>query len=303
MRFAFIDAERALSHRIPLAIYGRVLAVTEGGYWGWKGRSPCRRSKEDEKLGAKIEKFFEESGGSYGAYRMQLHLSKEGCTVGRRRITRLMRERGLSAQTRRHWYKTTDSVHSYPMADNVVNREFVVLRPNQLWLTDISYLPTTEGWLYIAVVLDAFSRRVIGYAIEDYMHTSLCEDALRMALRNRSILEGGLVHHSDRGSQYASHRYQRLLHDTNITASMSRRGNCWDNAMMESFFGRLKNEHIYQLPKRSKQRTKERTLQWIETWYNYQRVHTSLPNGFSPMELENHYWQQQLSMTLNIKVA
>ncbi len=297
MRFAFIDAERAPSRRIPLALYCRVMEVTEGGYWAWKGRGRCHRAEEDHKLGHRIKELFEESGGSYGALRMQLHLSKEGYTVGRRRVTRLMRERGYSAQTPRKWCQTTDSAHSHPIANNVVNRKFTVSGPNKLWLTDISYIATTEGWLYIAAVLDAFSRRVIGYAIADHMETSLCEDALRMALQNRSK-EDGLVHHSDRGSQYASRYYQTLLDQNNITCSMSRRANCWDNAMMESFFGRLKNEHIYSLPMRSKLRTKQRTIQWIETWYNHKRVHTSLNQGFSPMEFENHYWQQQLSMKL-----
>jgi transposase InsO family protein len=291
MRFAFIDAERAVSVEIPLRIYCRVLHVTRAGYWAWKRRKPGHRLCEDQRMGDHIEKIFDESGESYGSHRMHQHLQKESFIVGRRRVARLMRDRGLFAQIPKKYVKTTDSNHNNPVAPNVLDRQFHVCEPNTLWLTDISYIPTTQGFLYIAAIMDAFSRRVIGYAIDDHMRVDLCESALAMALRNRCVTQG-LMHHSDRGSQYTSGSYQDTLKKLGIVCSMSRRAQCWDNAMMESFFGRLKNEHLYKLPLRSKQDTKIRTQRWIELWYNNRRVHTSL-GGLSPMEFEEMYWQEQ----------
>ncbi len=300
MRFAFIDAERALSIEIPLRIYCRVMRVTRAGYWGWKRRKPTNRMVYDAKIGERIEHLFEESGASYGSHRMHQHLCKESFMVGRRRVARLMHERGLFAKTPKKYVKTTDSDHHFQLAPNTVNRDFYVSAPNKLWLTDISYIRTTQGFLYIAAVLDAFSRRLVGYAIDDHMRVDLCESALAMALRNRCP-DKGLLHHSDRGSQYASDAYQLAMKRAGVVCSMSRRAQCWDNAMMESFFGRFKNEHIYTLPIRNKIDTKTRAQRWIELWYNNRRVHTSL-GGLSPMEFEENYWQQQ-KIQAQMKIA
>lgn len=301
MRFAFIDAERAHTRVIPLHVYVRVLKVTRSGYSAWKRRGVSRRSNEDVALGVVIEGVFEESGGSYGPLRMHQHLKNESFTVGRRRVARLMHERGLYAQVPRKHVKTTVSDPALPIAPNVVKRQFDVAAPNTLWLTDITYIPTMDGMLYLSAVLDAYSRRIVGYAIDEHMRTALCEAALETALINR-LPQRGLVHHSDRGSQYASNTYQQRLKTSGIVCSMSRRANCWDNAMIESFFSRLKNEHLYRLPLRSKARTKARLTQWIELWYNYKRVHTSL-DGMSPMMFEEQYWQQQQDSQQGVKRA
>ncbi len=290
MRFALIDAEMASGCDIPLAVYCRVLGITPAGYWAWKGRAPGLRSQKDALLGNRIDEIYEQSGGSYGSFRMHRHLVKEAFVVGRRRVARIMHERGLVAQVPKKFIKTTDSDHGLSVAPNIVNRVFDVSKPDELWLSDISYIHTTEGFLYIAAILDAFSRRVVGYSIDDHMRAELCEEALEMALQNRKP-EAGLVHHSDQGSQYASHLYQAALKDRGVVCSMSRRAQCWDNAMMESFFGRFKNEHIYSLPVRNKESTKASARRWIELWYNHRRVHTSL-DGLSPMEFEEEYWQK-----------
>ena len=301
MRFVFIDAEKTRGSLIPLSLYCRTLRVTCAGYFAWKASVPSAKARADVSLGDAAEALFETSLGSYGAGRLCQHLNKRGFSVGKTRMRRLMRERGLSSRIPRKYVCTTDSKHSRRIAENIVDRQFSVAKPDALWLTDISYLETTEGFLYIAAVLDAFSRRVIGYAIDSHMKTSLCEKALRMALRTRTSNQG-LLCHSDRGSQYASGEYRKLLSSHGIVCSMSRKGNCWDNAMMESFFGRLKNEYMYRLPKRDMARTKQRTQQWIELWYNSQRVHTSL-EGCSPMEWEHRYWQRQKPVTQESEIT
>lgn len=293
MRFAHIDAEKALEKH-TLAALCRALRVSPAGYHAWKSRKPSARAQADEVLGERLEDLFDESNGTYGSTRMHMQLQKESFKVSRKRIARIMHERGMVASVPKKWTRTTDSVHDLKVAPNTMNRDYSVEGPDRLWLTDISYIHTTEGFIYIAAILDAFSRRIVGYAVANHMRTELCEEALKMALRNRRP-QKGLLHHSDRGSQYASDDYQALLDASGLVCSMSRKADCWDNAMMESFFGRLKNEHLYRLPLRSKARTKEMLTRWIEIWYNNKRVHTSL-RGLSPVEFETAYWQEQKNL-------
>ena len=209
---------------------------------------------------------------------------KAGEAVGRKRVARLMRERGLSGVPKKKFTRTTDSAHALPVAKNLVQRKFETEGPNQLWVTDISYISTWEGFLYLAVIIDVFSRRVVGWAIDDNMRTDLPLEALAMAVRERRP-PLGLVHHSDRGSQFASEVYQKQMIKGGMTCSMSRKGDCWDNAMAESFFATIKKELIYRESWPTRARAKAAIAEYIACFYNSWRRHTGL-GGVSPMKYE-----------------
>ena len=305
-KFNWIAAEKA-KHKhsedneldYPVSAYCEVMGVSTSGYR--QHMSKAAEHDEDEDVGAdcepqvcveeKVEELFLESKRSYGTRRLKAALIPLGFILSRRRIARIMAQRGLVSVIPRRFKRTTDSKHGGFIAKNIVDRNFSVLAPDKLWLTDITYIRTTSGFMYLAAVLDAFSRRIVGYAIDDHMQAELCERALKMAFKNRSA-KRGLIHHSDRGSQYASKSYQKLLRKKKLTCSMSRKGDCWDNAMMESFFGSLKSEHLHVTPLRSKEKTKETVNNWIELWYNHKRLHSSL-DMVSPMKFEENYWKQQ----------
>ena len=228
MRFAFIDVERAL---YPLRLLCRVLGVSRSGYYAWRVRKPSDRALEDERLRPKVVEAFKVGRGTYGSPRVLSELIDQGFEVGRRRIGRLMRELGLRGISPRKFRVTTDSDHEHPIAQNVLARNFEAQRRNEKWVTDITYIWTSEGWLYLATVMDLYSRRIVGWAMADHMRTELCLDALQMALKQRANIEG-LVHHSDRGVQYASDRYRDALEAEQIECSMSRRADCWDSEMI-----------------------------------------------------------------------
>ena len=281
MRFRFIEAEKAL---YPIRLLCRCLAVSRSGYYAWRRRPVSARVKQDARLRVEIAASHAASRRTYGSPRILRDLREEGHRVSRKRVARLMRELGLEGRRKRRFRATTDSQHRFPVAPNVLMRDFDVEAPNTVWLTDITYLATLEGWLYLAVILDLFSRRVVGYAMSERIDRALVLEALRKALVQRSGTRD-LIHHSDRGSQYASHDYRDALDQAGITCSMSRRGDCWDNAVAESFFGTLKMELLYELPLQTRSATRSAVVDYIETFYNVRRRHSSLDYR-SPLEFE-----------------
>lgn len=281
MRFVFIDAEKA---SYPIRILCRVLQVSRSGYYAWRTRMPSARDLEDERLRPKVVEAFKTGRGTYGSPRVHAELLDQGFEVGRKRIARLMREMGLQGVSPRKFRVTTDSDHDHPMAKNVLDRDFEASRPNEKWVTDITYIWTGEGWLYLAIVMDLFSRLVVGWSTADHLETSLCLEALDRALGQRVGVKG-LIHHSDRGVQYASDRYRKTLAGRRIECSMSRRGNCWDNAVAESFFGTLKTELIYRRPWSTREEAREAIGEYIELFYNRIRRHSTI-GDMSPAKFE-----------------
>jgi putative transposase len=287
MRFGFIHAEK-VHHGIRTMC--RVLQVAPSGYYAWIRRGPNKRKLEDERLKARIRAVHSESTGTYGSPRVHEQLKREGFEVSRERIARLLRDMGLMGLPRKRFRCTTDSAHDLRIAPNVLARNFEAERPDACWTTDITYVWTWQGWLYLAVVLDLFSRRVVGWAMQPHLRTELALEALQMAL-GRRVPDRGLLHHSDRGCQYAADEYQRVLRRHGIWCSMSRRGNCWDNAVTESFFGTLKIELIDRRPWPTLRAAKDAVASYIEGFYNPHRLHSSL--GYtSPNEFERKYSQK-----------
>ena len=287
MRFAFIDSEKAA---YPLRILCRVLRVSKSGYYAWLRRDPSDRALEDEKLRPKVVEAFKLGRGTYGSVRVRRELIAGGFEIGRRRVARLMAEMGLAGLPARKFQTTTDSNHVKPIAANVLDRDFKASRPNEKWVTDITYIWTAEGWLYLAAVLDLYSRRVVGWSTGESLETSLCLKALSMALGHRKRIKG-LTHHSDRGVQYASEDYQKILKARRIECSMSRRANCWDNAVAESFFGTLKTELIYRRPWLTRESAREAVGEYIEVFYNRIRRHSTI-GYLSPAKFEESKLRQ-----------
>jgi putative transposase len=272
----------------------RVLGVSSSGFYGWLVRamqSPTKRQVANQALTALIAKCFEHSRRTYGAPRIQAALRAAGWRCSRKRVARLMKVAGIVAQRKRRRIGTTDSCHDHPVAANELNRQFSASRPDEKWLTDITYVATDEGWLYLAGVLDVYSRKVVGWAMDATMGQRLVARALEMALRGRQPA-AGLLHHSDRGSQYAAGDYQQLLAKHNMVGSMSRRANCLDNAMIESFWATLKAECAGVMFS-SQSAARLAIFEYIEVWYNRQRVHSAL--GYqSPAAFEQLYYQALL---------
>ncbi len=268
----------------------RVLAISRSGYYAWTHREPSARQKENEALKAKIVEVFDDSRKTYGSPRVHEELKAQDFDVGVNRVARIMREEGICARPKRKFKKTTDSDHEFPIAPNILEREFTVDSPDKVWVADVTYVWTIAGWLYLAVVIDLFSRRVVGWAMADHMRAELVLDALTMALGHRVPHPEGLTHHSDRGSQYASTHHRKMLDDANIECSMSRRGDCWDNAVAESFFSTLKMELIYNAIFLNQESAKTAIAEWIEVFYNRQRRHSSIgyatPVDFETLALE-----------------
>ena len=285
MRFAFIAAEKAC---FPVALMCRLLAVSRAGFYAWRRRPVAPRAHQDERLALAVAAIYAENHGRYGSPRVQMELRARGQRSGRKRIARLMRIQGLRARPRRRYRTTTDSRHGLPVCPNLLARRFAVAQPNTAWVTDMTYIWTLQGWLYLAVIIDLFSRRVVGWSMSERIDRKLALDALRMALAQRRPPRG-LIHHSDRGSQYASGDYQQLLAEHGIRASMSRRGDCWDNAVAESFFASLKLELVYQVQWPSRSAARKALFEYLELFYNRRRRHSSL-GYLSPAEFEwsNH---------------
>jgi transposase InsO family protein len=282
VRFAFIKAEKA---RHGVSLLCDVLEVSRQGFYAWLRRPPSRRQQRDVVLTKQIFRLFTDSGQTYGSPRMYKALSGEGEVTSRKRVQRLMRCAGLVGRPpRRRFVRTTDSRHGFSVAPNLLDRQFQPEAQDRVWATDITYVPTGKGWLYLAVVLDLFSRKVVGWSMQPYLDRRLVIDALGMALAARRP-DPGLLHHSDRGVQYACDEYQRMLKDDEMVISMSRKGNCWDNAVVESFFSTLKLELIYRRRFTDHDAARAAIFRYIESWYNRRRLHSTL--GYvCPVEYE-----------------
>lgn len=273
MKFQFIDQHQ---NQFAIAVMCRVLSVSRSGYYAWRKRPVSPRKMANDIVLEKIKAAHRKSRQTYGSPRIQAELVAQGIRCGHNRVARLMRLHRLRANQKRAFkVKTTDSQHDQPIAPNLLGQNFEAQRQNQKWLTDITYIATAEGWLYLAVVLDLYSRRIVGWAMSDRLERQLVIDALQMALLARRP-PPGLLHHSDRGSQYASEDYQALLTKHQLRCSMSRAGNCYDNAPMESFFGTLKTELVHH--RRYVTRAEARTdiFEYIEVFYNRFRRHSAL---------------------------
>lgn len=287
MRFSFIEAQKAV---FPINLMCKVLEVTRSGYHAWRNRPESARRRRDHQLALKIRAFHKASRGTYGSPRIHGDLKDAGEAVGRKRVARIMRQEGLSGQAPRRFRRTTDSKHNLPVAENIVERDFNPPAANQVWAGDITYIRSWEGWMYLAVVIDLFSRRVVGWAIADHMRTELVLDAMKMAVGRRSPPRG-LVFHSDRGSQYASGEFQAYLRAHGIRSSMSRKGDCWDNAVAESFFGTLKRELIERHTWPTKASVMLAVVDYIAFFYNGQRRHSYIDN-ISPVDYEERMRNQ-----------
>ena len=253
-----------------------VLDVSTSGYYDWRGREPSRREREDEQLLEDIKTIHRDVGGVYGRPRMTVELNEAyGWDVGERRVGRLMREHDISGRQPPSKQRTTDSNHDLAVADNLVDQQFEADGSDEVWLADITYVRTDEGWMYLAAILDVDSRKIVGWSMADSLNRQLCLDALQMAIQRRDP-EPGLIHHSDRGSQYASGDYQQMLDEADIECSMSRKGNCLDNAPMESFFGTIKTESLNRRKFATKQEARSEIFKYIERFYNRKRRHSAL---------------------------
>jgi len=281
VRFAFIATEKA---RFPVALMCRLLAVSRAGFYAWRQRPMAARTRQDQVLAVAVATIYAEHHGRYGSPRVQIELRERGQRSGRKRVARLMRVQDLRARPRRRYRTTTDSRHGLPVCPNLLARRFAVAQPNTAWVTDMTYLWTPQGWLYLAVIIDLFSRRVVGWSMSERIDRKLALDALRMALAQRRPYRG-LIHHSDRGSQYASGDYQHLLAKHGLRGSMSRRGDCWDNAVAESFFASLKLELVYQVQWQTRAEARTAIFEYLEMFYNRRRRHSSL-GYLSPVEFE-----------------
>ena len=255
--------------------------MSASGYYAWKGRCQSAHQQRDEELATQIQSIFEASRGRYGSPRIHQELRAQGVKCSEKRVARLMQERGLAASKRRRFVSTTNSRHTQPVAPNLLARQFqveAVKNVNCVWAGDITYIPTAKGWLYLAVVLDLKSRKVIGWSMANTLDVNLVAQAMLMAVGQRLAKPGevSVLFHSDRGSQYAARCYQQQLAAWGITASMSGKGNCWDNAPIESFFATLKKELVYREKYQSHEQAKASLFYYIEVFYNRQRRHSAL---------------------------
>lgn len=264
------------------------MGTSTSGYYAWRDRSPSKRMRENQELVGEIRAIYAESRKTYGSPRIHADLVAKGFQVSKNRVARLMRAEDIHSIRKRKRKTTTNSQHAYPIAPNLLQRDFQAQEPNQKWLGDITFIPTGEGWLYLAAILDLFSRKIVGWAMDSTLESWLVEQAFNMAVLNRKQIEG-LLHHTDRGSQYAGGTYQKLLTAYDIQVSMSRSGDCYDNAPMESFFSTLKCEQVHFKDYLTRAEAKTDIFAYIEGFYNRTRRHSSL-GYLSPDEFErrNH---------------
>lgn len=281
MKYVFITAEKA---NYPVSLMCSALEVSRSGYYAWCGRSPSAREQSDRELTAEIRSIHEISERRYGSPRIHEELAANDTHVGRKRVARLMHEDGISARTKRRFVKTTDSNHDLAIAPNLLKRNFFSSAPNKVWVGDITYLDTHQGWLYLAVLIDLFSRRVVGWAMSENIDTALVMSALNMAVTQRSPARD-LIVHSDRGSQYASHEHRKALRGMGAKCSMSRKGDCWDNAVAESFFASLRKELTNRVTFLTRDAARSQVFEYIEAFYNRARRHSTI-NYQSPVNFE-----------------
>ena len=283
MKYRFISDHR---ERANVGLMCKVLNISRSGYYAWLKRPRSRRSKENRKLADHIRITHAKSRKIYGAPRIYRKLRENGISCSQNRVARIMKQEGIRGVVPRKFKATTDSKHNFPVAPNLLNRNFDVKEPHRVWLADITYISTGEGWLYLSAVMDLGSRRIIGWAMSDRMKRKLTLDALMMAICNHPQTNG-IIHHSDRGSQYASEDYQKKLQSHGLVGSMSRKGNCWDNAPMESFFHTLKTEWVYGFKYRTRQEATSNIFDYIEIFYNRQRSHSKL-GYITPCQYEEY---------------
>jgi putative transposase len=281
VRYSFLRQHRG---QFRLAALCRVLRVSKSGFFAWLKRPESARAQQNQALAAQIRAAHARSRKTYGRRRIHAQLQREGIACSRNRVGRLMRCEGLQGLRRRAFRATTNSQHSLPVAPNLLARDFTASAPDQIWMSDITYLACQEGWEYLATVMDLHSRRIVGWAMQSTLDRSLTLNALEMAIAQRRP-GPGLIHHSDRGVQYACADYQRLLDGHRMIPSMSRKGDCWDNAPKESFFGTLKGELVHHLGRPSRSDAHREVFDFIEVFYNRQRLHSSL-GYLSPVEFE-----------------
>ena len=281
MRFELIDAAKK---EFPVQRLCKVLGVSPSGYFAWKERPASLRQRDDMVLLAHVRAAFAVSNRTYGSPRMVHELRDSGLAIGRRRVARLMRENGMKARQKRRFKRTTDSLHAFPVAPNLLDQDFAATGPNQKWGANISYVWTREGWLYLAVVIDLFARRVVGWMTSDRLHKELALSALRRAIVIRRP-PAGLIHHADRGSQYCAIEYQAELRRHGILISMSGKGNCYDNAMVETFFKTLKSELVWRTVFQNRADATAAIGRYIDAFYNPVRRHSAL-DFKSPLQFE-----------------
>jgi len=270
-----------------------VLKVQRSGYYAWRKQPLSAQKMANEKLTEQIRKVHRESKETYGSPRVHRELNARGYPCSKNRVAKLMREHNIRAKTRRKFKVTTRRDKSHPVVGNVLKQQFRAERPDQIWLSDITYINTHEGWLYLAVIMDLFSRRIVGWAMTERITSELTCEALRMALRQRRP-KSGLIHHSDRGAQYTADPFQALLRAHDIQASMSGKGNPYDNAPMESFFGRLKTELVHHSDYQTRQEARMSLFGHIEGFYNLRRLHSAL-DYVSPVAFEQAYRSSQIA--------
>jgi putative transposase len=287
MKFAFIAQEVAF----PVKAMCKVLGVTRSGFYAWKKRPKPARAKADAQLAATVVSVHERSRKAYGSPRVHAELKARGVRVGRKRVERLMRENGIQGRRKRRFKRTTDSKHGGPIARNVLARDFQISEPNRAWVTDVTAIATDEGWLFLAAMLDLYSRRVVAWATSSSNDTTLALDALQAALKTRKP-PPGLVHHSDRGSPYASDDYRAKLREHRVRRSMSRKGDCWDNAVAESFFSTLRAELVDHERYVSRHAAATSIGDYIDNFYNVERRHSYL-DYLNPIEFELRSRAQQ----------
>jgi putative transposase len=292
LKYAFIQRHRRVW---PISVQCRVLRVSVAGYHEHFARlasAAQRRHLSDDALLVYIKAIHAQTRGAYGWPRIWRELLGLGIRVGKERVQKLMQLHGIRAKGKRRFKVTTDSNHDLPIAANLLNRQFTVTQPDQAWVGDITYIATDEGWLFLAVVIDLFSRQVVGWSLRDDMTSSVVVDALRMAwFRRHPAKDAGMMFHSDRGSQYASQDFRDELNEHGITASMSRRGNCWDNACSETLFGSLKVERLHGQRFVNRRQAKDEIIAWL-LWYNRERLHSTL-TYVSPMQFEDNWHAAQ----------
>ena len=282
MKFAFIEEHLA---GFPVEVCCGVLEVSRAGYYAWRGRPPGARAKRRQELAAKVRAVHEQNRRVYGSPRVCAALRASGERVSENTVAKVMAEQQIRARARKKFVpRTTDSAHRGPVAPNLLGRDFAAALPDRKWAADITYVPTAQGWLYLAGVIDLCSRRVVGWSMADHMRVDLVSDALRMAIARRSPGEG-LLHHSDRGVQYASDDYRHLLAEHGIECSMSGKGDCYDNAVMESFWGTLKTELVNHERYETREQARASIFEYVEVFYNRHRLHSSL-GYLSPEQFE-----------------
>jgi putative transposase len=284
MKYRFIEKQRKQYSISRLCL---MLGIKRSSFYAWKKRKPSQREQNNQALIEHIRRIHTKYRKTYGSPRIYAQLRKQGFSCSKKRVARLMRQDGLQGQRKYRKVFTTNSRHRFPVAPNLLNREFQAEKPDQKWVGDITYIPTQEGWLYLASILDLFSRRIVGWATSDLIDATLVEKALRMALYQRRPGRG-LLHHSDRGSQYASHQIGDILAANHILVSMSGKGNCYDNAVMESFWGTLKNEWVNYQNYQTRSQARTDIFSYIEGFYNIVRLHSTL-GYLSPAEFEAIY--------------